>query len=82
MGRPADRKVLETLARRVRSHREALGLSQRDLAKRMRLDASAIAHIEAARRGPSLGKLVGLAKHLCTTTDHLLGVGQPESTDG
>ena len=79
----SHRKTLRVVARRVRAHREALGCSQNELSRKLGLHHTAIAHIEAARRGPSLGILVGLAKHLGTTTDHLLGVAQPESvSDG
>lgn len=74
MGRPSDKVVLRTLAKRVRDRRETLGISQNELSRRLDLHHTAIAHIEAARRGPSLGKLVALATELGVTTDYLVGV--------
>lgn len=80
MPRPSDKSVLKTLAKRVRKTREELGLSQSELSRRLDLHHTAIAHIEAARRGPSLGKLVALAGELGVTTDFLCGVPSPSDS--
>lgn len=63
------------LGPRLRGARERLGVSQRALAKLVGYDNSAIAHIEAGRKEPSLGKLVAMANELHVSADYLLGVG-------
>ncbi len=74
MGRPYnDERIMSVLAARVRRLREEQMLSQVDLSRQVGLHKTAIAHIEAGRRAPSLGRLVALARALGVSTDHLLG---------
>lgn len=69
-----DRDVVRrTIGTRVLEARGDLGLTQRQLAERVGLDFTAIAHIEAGRRMPSAEKLVRLAFFLDLTLDFLCG---------
>lgn len=54
-------------------HAKRVG-SRRPLASLLGVDKSAIAHTEAARKSPSVHRIVALAKELNVTTDYLLGV--------
>lgn len=61
------------LAEKLRYARLERGLSQSELARRLELTQhSHINHLEAGRRRPSLGLVVGLAQILQTTTHYLL----------
>jgi XRE family transcriptional regulator, regulator of sulfur utilization len=60
-------------ARRLRSLREALGMSQQHLADRAGLDRTQISKYERAEHTPSADALKSLAHALGTTIDHLLG---------
>lgn len=70
-----DEALLGKMGVRVRASREKAGLSQGELSRRIGFHKTAIAHIEAGRKGPSLSKLVALATALDVTTDYLLGGG-------
>ncbi len=61
------------LARRIRSLRLALGMSQQHLADAAGLDRTQISKYERAEHAPSAEALKSLAHALKTTTDHLLG---------
>lgn len=58
---------------RLRTAREYRGLSQGELAKRAKLQPSAISHFETGTRKPSFDNLRLLADTLDITTDYLLG---------
>ena len=68
---------------RLREAREARGLNQRELAERLGLPPSSIAHFEGGRRGPSVENLIRLARALGVTADFLLGLdaAQPVMDD-
>ena len=66
---PASDIFLERL-RKTREHR---GLSQRQLAGRTGLQASAVSHFETGARKPSFENLKKLADALDVTIDYLLG---------
>jgi transcriptional regulator with XRE-family HTH domain len=65
--------TLDGFGERVRSAREAMGLSQKQLSPLVGLDYSMIAHIEAGRRSPSIAALCRLADGLGMSVDALLG---------
>ena len=60
------------LGLRVALLRIEKGWSQAELARRIRVSASAVGMYEQGRREPSLGLLVRLALELSVTTDYLL----------
>lgn len=58
---------------RLKAARDLRGYSQRDLAHRAKLQASAISHFETGQRKPSFENLHRLADALEVTIDYLLG---------
>ncbi len=62
-----------SFAIRLREAREARGLSQSDLARRLGTPPSAIAHFEGARRKPSFANVRAIARGLDVSADYLLG---------
>lgn len=58
---------------RLQSIRNMRGLSQEDVAKRTRLQATAVSHFETGTRKPSFDNLRRLADALETTVDYLMG---------
>jgi len=65
---------MDKLPQRVSNLRIEYGWTQDQLAKACGLHTTAISHIEAAARKPSVGTLVKLARGLKVSTDHLLGL--------
>lgn len=63
----------EIFKKRLRTAREFRELSQGELAKRARLQASAVSHFETGTRKPSFDNLKRLADALRVSTDYLLG---------
>ena len=61
-----------TLGHRLRSRRQALKLSQFELAEAVRLTPQHISAIEQDKRAPSLSSLAKLADELGVTTDYLI----------
>ncbi len=70
---PKSTRPSDVFPERLRTAREKRGLSQGDLAKRARFQASAISHFETGTRKPSFDNLRRLADALDVTTDYLLG---------
>ena len=68
------------LGTRIAALRKQTGMSQAELAKHLRISASAVGMYEQGRREPSLGLLVRLAQELGVTTDYLL-TGEPPASD-
>ena len=62
-----------SFADRLRTAREARGLSQSDLARRLGTPPSAIAHFEGDRRKPSFANVRAIARALEVSADYLLG---------
>ena len=60
------------LGERIASVRRARGFSQAELARRLKISASAMGMYEQGRREPSVQILVALARELDVTTDFLL----------
>ena len=66
-------QVVEMFGARLRAARELRGLSQRELAEKLDMPPSSIAHFEGNRRKPSFENLLRLSTALEVTTDYLLG---------
>lgn len=60
-------------SKRLQERRAALDLSQEGLAKKAKLQATAISHFETGGRKPSFDNLRNLADALETTVDYLMG---------
>ena len=60
-------------SKRLQELRDALDLSQEELAKKAKLQATAISHFETGSRKPSFDNLRNLADALETTVDYLMG---------
>lgn len=60
------------LGERIAALRRQAGLSQAELARRLRISASAMGMYEQGRREPSVDTLVALARELQVSTDFLL----------
>ena len=60
-------------SKRLQERRDALELSQEGLAKKAKLQATAISHFETGSRKPSFDNLRNLADALETTVDYLMG---------
>jgi transcriptional regulator with XRE-family HTH domain len=69
------------LARRVRTRRGALGLSQEEVATRARMDPHYLDHVEHAPVALTAGALIRLADALDTTVSDLLG-SKPQGPAG
>lgn len=65
-------EVQHRLGRRIRQHRQRVGLTQVELAESIGLDASTVRALESGRRGCSLHVLVNLAEKLGVTPGELL----------
>jgi XRE family aerobic/anaerobic benzoate catabolism transcriptional regulator len=77
----ADRRVLESLALRVRELRRARGWSRAELARRSGLSLRFLARVESGTGNLSVLRLAWLARALETQTDRLLrpGPGAPRT---
>lgn len=60
------------LGARISALRKDRGMSQSDLARRLRVSASTVGMYEQGRREPSADRLVELARIFSVTTDYLL----------
>jgi transcriptional regulator with XRE-family HTH domain len=61
-----------TLGVRIKEHRQALGITQQDLAKATRITLQTISAIEQNKRIPSLTLLITLAERLNASLDYLV----------
>lgn len=68
-----------TFTKRLQERRNTLGLSQEGLAKKVKLQATAISHFETGGRKPSFDNLRNLADALETTVDYLMGRTESDS---
>jgi transcriptional regulator with XRE-family HTH domain len=71
----------EIFPARLKAARGKRGMDQEGLAKKARLNATAISHFETGRRKPSFDNLKRLAEALSVTTDYLLGRAEMENGD-
>jgi transcriptional regulator with XRE-family HTH domain len=76
---PSEQELAQVLGSRVRTLREARGLSQRALSQQLRLSKSMVAKYEGGVHMPPITVLVRLAAILGATVDSLLGNAPRES---
>jgi transcriptional regulator with XRE-family HTH domain len=69
----------KTLGHILKARRETLGLSQRELARRLGVKASHVGYLETARRRPSLSLLARLGDVLGLETEPLFLLAHPEA---
>ena len=67
-----ERRVLKTLGRQIKKHRQKRGWSQMLLAAEASLDKSYIGSIERAEVNPSIKKIARIADALCVRVIDLL----------
>ena len=70
------------LGTRIAALRKRTGMSQAELAKRLRISASAVGMYEQGRREPGADMLVALAEAFGVSTDYLLTGKHPEAAAG
>lgn len=63
----------DLFSKRLQERRDALRLSQEELASKAKMQATAISHFETGGRKPSFDNLRRLADALETTVDYLMG---------
>ena len=73
--------VLEAVGERIRTRRERLGLTQRDVANGLQVSAQAVSKWERGDNAPDIGVLVALSRLLGVSLDWLLG-GHAPTDDG
>ncbi len=76
---------LEDIGARLREERDRVGISQRELARRIGLSASLISQIESGQSKPSVSTLYGIVTELGVSVDDIFGgngaVADPEARD-
>lgn len=72
---------MNDLAARIRTLREARGLSQQELARRAGVTQAAITHIEVKRRKPSVRLVARLAEALDIAPDELVAMLLAEAAE-
>jgi transcriptional regulator with XRE-family HTH domain len=77
---------LEDIGTRLRKERDRVGISQRELARRIGLSASMISQIESGQSKPSVSTLYDIVTELGVSVDDIFGGGNgsatPETGDG
>lgn len=63
----------DVFAARLAEVRKLRGLNQSELARKTKLQPSAIAHFEGRRRKPSFANILALANALGVSSDYLIG---------
>jgi transcriptional regulator with XRE-family HTH domain len=71
-----DDVLRKNISVNARKARDALGLTQADVAAQADLSAQVYGRIERGHLMPSVGALVRIARALCTDTNSLLGLAQ------
>ncbi|MDX1469485.1 MAG: helix-turn-helix domain-containing protein, partial [Acidimicrobiia bacterium] len=66
------REDLEGIGRRIREERVRVGLSQRELARRLGLSASLISQLESGQTRPSVGTLYSIVTELDVSLDRVI----------
>src|ERR687891_1011379 len=64
---------LEDIGSRLREERDRVGISQRELARRIGLSASMISQIESGQSKPSVSTLYGIVTELGVSVDEIFG---------
>lgn len=74
---------LEDIGTRLREERDRVGISQRELARRVGLSASMISQIESGQSKPSVSTLYGIVTELGASLDDIFGAnGVAATADG
>lgn len=73
MPRRVDDELVTAVGSRIRSRRDALGLTQEELAARAGIHSETLSRVERGRMQPTLTLLLALAEALGATTSVLLG---------
>ena len=66
---------LEDIGTRLREERDRVGISQRELARRIGLSASMISQIESGQSKPSVSTLYDIVTELGVSVDDIFGGG-------
>ena len=83
MKRPRDEsEIIAVLARNVRAARQALGLSQEELAHEAGIDRTYVSQVERGLRNVTISVLAKIAKALNTMPDKLLVSSGPMVRQG
>ncbi len=69
------------LYERIKNHREQVGLSQSELAKRLGVTKSAVNSWESGTNSPSLNYIIKMSQIFLVSTDYLLGVNERLTVD-
>ena len=69
------------MGRRIRQRREVLGMSRKDLAKRLNVTSKFIADLEYGDKGTSVKNLYRLKQILGVSIDYLMDGDQSDSTE-
>src|SRR5919106_1636311 len=64
---------LEDIGTRLREERDRVGISQRELARRIGVSASMISQIESGQSKPSVSTLYGIVTELGVSVDEIFG---------
>jgi transcriptional regulator with XRE-family HTH domain len=78
-GPSPDRLALPDLGEQIRNRRAALGISVRELARRLAVSPSLISQIERGKATPSVGTLYAITTELKLSLDELFAAAQPEA---
>ena len=73
---------LEDIGTRLREERDRVGISQRELARRVGLSASMISQIESGQSKPSVSTLYGIVTELGVSLDDIFGANGVASPAG
>src|SRR5438477_9330650 len=69
----AQESVHDEVGQELRSHREARGLSLRELARKLSISPSALSQIETGKSRPSVSTLYSIVSELGISLDELFG---------
>ena len=73
--------MMETIGTRIARLREANGLSQSDLAKRMNISRTGVRSWECGENCPATDNLISLAKIFHVSTDYLLDINADKTVN-
>ena len=68
----ADPEALDAIGHRLREERVKVGISQRELARRLGLSASLISQLESGQSRPSVGTLYSIVTELGVSLDRVI----------
>ena len=77
-----ERLALPELGEQIRTRRAALGMSVRELARRLAVSPSLISQIERGKATPSVGTLYAITTELKLSLDELFAGAQPDPSGG